>query len=63
MIVAPVISFDQAERVGQALHDHWLSMSGAAPLKRDDMGWGDIVQFTLRTARDVLDGDKPEKPE
>lgn len=57
------ITFDQAERVGQALHDRWAIMTkGNAPLTRDDMAWSDIVQFVIRKASEVSgeDADKKE---
>lgn len=50
------LTFGQAERVGQALHDRWEKMTGKAPLEREDMGWGDIIQFVIRTAQDVVEG-------
>jgi hypothetical protein len=48
------LTFGQAERVGVALHDRWEKMTGEAPLKRDDLAWGDVVQFVIRTAQEVI---------
>jgi hypothetical protein len=53
---APLVTFAEAEEIGRQLHDRWEKMTGAAPLTRDDLGWADLIQFTLRTARDVVDG-------
>lgn len=52
---APLITFAEAETIGQHLHDRWEKMAGTAPLQRDDLAWPDMVQFVLRTARDVVD--------
>jgi hypothetical protein len=49
------LTFGQAERVGVALHDRWEKMTGVAPLKRDDLAWGDIVQFVIRTAQEAVE--------
>lgn len=49
----PLIRFGEAKRIGEALHDRWHLFAGAAPLARDDMAWGDVVQFVLREARAV----------
>src|SRR5688500_7026878 len=49
----PLITFAQAEAIGQQLHDHWLKMAGSAPMDRDDQGWGDVVQFVIRKARET----------
>lgn len=58
-VILPLITFAEAEAIGQRLHDHWERMAGNAPLQRDDMGWGDLVQQTLRFARDVVDSRQP----
>lgn len=51
------ISYGQAEAIGRELHDRWATMSGKEPpLSREDMAWGDVVQFVIRTAREVGDG-------
>ena len=55
MTKPPLLTFAQAEAVGQALHDHWEKMAGSAPLHREDQGWGDIVQFVIRTARGIVE--------
>jgi hypothetical protein len=47
----PLLTFAEAETVGERIHDHWKKMAGKAPL---DMGWGDLVQQVLRAARDVV---------
>lgn len=52
----PLLSFDDAQKVGQQLHDHWVKHAGAAPMGREDMGWGDLVQFVVRHAREVAGG-------
>jgi hypothetical protein len=52
---APLVTFAEAEEIGRRLHDRWAKMTGQAPLARDDLGWADITQFLLRTARDVVD--------
>jgi hypothetical protein len=51
MADVPLITFDQAQAIGEKLYDRWIKMIGAAPLERDDLGWGDIVQFVVREAR------------
>jgi hypothetical protein len=51
----PLISFDEAQAIGEVLHDHWKKMAGDAPLARDDMGWGDIVQLVIRSARGTVE--------
>jgi hypothetical protein len=50
-----LLTFAEAGLVGEALHDHWEKMAGQAPLTREDMAWGDMVQFVLRKARDAVD--------
>lgn len=50
----PILSFGEAETVGAELHDRWRAQAGDAPLTRDDMAWGDIVQFVIRRARDLV---------
>jgi hypothetical protein len=52
----PLLTFAQAEQIGQDLHDHWEKMAGAAPMGRDDLGWADLVQRVVRLARDVAGG-------
>lgn len=54
----PLITFGQAEVVGRALHDRWEKMTGRAPLDVEDMAWADLVQFVLRTAKNITDDAK-----
>lgn len=46
----PILSYDEAQAVGAEMHDHWLRMTGEAPIRRDDLGWADLVQFVTRKA-------------
>ena len=46
----PLLSYDEAQALGVAVHDHMLRMTGAAPIARDDLGWADLVQFVTRKA-------------
>ena len=46
----PILSYDEAQAVGAAVHDHWLRMTGTAPGGRDDLYWADLVQFVTRKA-------------
>jgi hypothetical protein len=50
MTLVPILSYDEAQDVGAAVHDHWLRMTGAAPIGRDHLGWADLVQFVTRKA-------------
>lgn len=50
----PLITFGEAEAIGHALHDHWEKMGATPPLDRQDMAWGDIVQFVLRKASEAV---------
>lgn len=51
----PLITFDEARRVGEALHDRWAKQRGSAPpFMRADFAWGDIVQSVLAEARGVI---------
>ena len=50
MKVVPILSYDEAQDVGAAVHDHWLRMNGAAPIGRDHLAWADLVQFVTRKA-------------
>jgi hypothetical protein len=55
VVSAPdLITFAEAEALGQQLHDHWMAMADSAPMPREDLGWADVVQFVLRKARDVV---------
>lgn len=53
-----LLTFGQAQRVGELLHDRWGAMAGQVPLQRDDMAWADIVQFVLRMADDIVTGER-----
>jgi hypothetical protein len=46
-----LISFAEAEAIGLAVHDRIAAMGAVPPMRRDDLGWGDLVQFVLRSAR------------
>lgn len=46
----PLLSYDEAQDVGAAVHDHWLRLTGEAPIGRDNLGWADLVQFVTRKA-------------
>ena len=46
----PILTYDEAQDVGAAVHDHWLRMNGEAPIGRDHLGWADLVQFVTRKA-------------
>lgn len=49
----PLLSFANAETVGQELHDRWALLAGQVPpFGRDDLAWSDIAQFVVRKARD-----------
>jgi hypothetical protein len=50
MRLVPILSFDEAQDVGAAVHDHWLRMTGEATIGRDNPGWADLVQFVTRKA-------------
>ena len=50
MKLVPILSFDEAQDVGAAVHDHWLRMTGEAPAARDSLAWADLVQFVTRKA-------------
>lgn len=52
--MTPPISFTEAEAIGARLHDRWQSMTGKPPLDREDMAWGDIVQFVMRCAGEAI---------
>ena len=49
--VPPILRFDDAQAVGEAVHDQWEKLVGPAPLARDDLAWADLVQFVARAAR------------
>lgn len=48
----PALTFDEAEAVGEALHDHLIAMTGASPFDRGDLALADTVQFIARKARE-----------
>lgn len=48
----PQLIYDEAQSVGEALHDHWRKMVGEIPVKRDSLAWADLVQFVARKARE-----------
>ena len=50
----PILSFNDAEAVGDALHDHLVRMTGASPFPRGDLGLADTVQFITRKARERI---------
>ena len=50
MQALPLLSYDEAQSVGEDVHDHWLRMTGEAPISRDNLGWADLVQFVTRKA-------------
>jgi hypothetical protein len=41
----PILTYAEAQSVGEVVHDHWLRMIGEAPIGRDNLGWADLVQF------------------
>lgn len=50
----PMLTFAEAEVVGQKLHAHWTKMAPALPLTADDMALADIVQLVAREARALV---------
>jgi hypothetical protein len=47
----PLLSFDEAQTVGEQMHDRWQRLTGAeAPFPRDSLGWADLVQWVTRKA-------------
>jgi hypothetical protein len=46
----PILTYDEAQIVGEAVHDHWVRMRGETPIARDNLGWADLVQFVTRKA-------------
>lgn len=57
----PRLTYDEAQSVGQALHDHWRKMVGETPIQRDSLAWADLVQFVARKARErVAERPDPE---
>jgi hypothetical protein len=50
MTALPILSFDEAKTVGEALYDHWIKLTGEAPMPRGEPGWADLVQLVTRKA-------------
>ncbi len=50
----PLLTYDEAQAVGEAVHDRWVWLTGGAPIARDDLGWADLVQFVTRKACERL---------
>lgn len=48
----PALTFDEAVQVGDALHDHFVRLTGDSPFGRGDLGLADTVQFVARKARE-----------
>lgn len=49
-----ILTFGQAEQIGQEMHDRFVANDVTPPMPRDDMGWADLVQFVMRRARDLV---------
>ena len=50
----PLITFAEAEAIGQEMHDRWEMLGGGeAPLDRADFAWADICQFVIRRADEL----------
>lgn len=52
----PVLSFEEAETLGDALHDHLVRLTGSSPFARGDLGLADTVQFIVRKTRERVAG-------
>ena len=50
----PLITFAEAEQIGQEMHDRFVANDVTPPLSRDDLGWADMVQFVMRRANDAV---------
>jgi hypothetical protein len=48
----PALTFDEAQQVGAALHDHLVLLTGQSPFEPGDLGLADTVQFIARKARE-----------
>lgn len=48
-----LLTHDEMKIIGKALHDRWVALAGEAPLKRDDLGWGDVVYFVNMMASET----------
>lgn len=53
-MTTPILTFAQAEKLGQEMHDRFVANDVTPPLTRDDMGWADMVQFVMRRAGDLV---------
>ena len=51
----PILRYDEAERVGDALHDHLVRLTGSSPFAKGDLGLADTVQYITRKARELVD--------
>ena len=56
MTTLPLLTFDEAQSVGEAMHDHWQRITGDAPIARDNLAWADLVQFVTRKACECVIG-------
>lgn len=51
MATLPLLSFDEAQTLGEQMHDRWLRLTGEnAPFPRESLGWADLVQWVNRKA-------------
>lgn len=48
------LTFAQAEKLGQEMHDRFVSDGRTPPMPRDDLAWADMVQFVMRRAGDLV---------
>lgn len=48
----PILTYADAECLGEALHDHMVRMTGTCPFKPGDLGLADTVQFLAFKARE-----------
>lgn len=51
----PVLTYDEAESVGEALHDHLLRLTGMCPFPKGDLGLADTVQYITHRARELAE--------
>ena len=49
----PLLTDRQAERVGDALHDHLLLLTGASPFARGDPRLAETARFIIRKALEL----------
>lgn len=52
-MTALLLTFAEAEQIGQEMHDRFVANDVTPPLTRDDLGWADMVQFIMRRANDA----------